>query len=244
MADRLRGRVEGPRCHGSPVVWRGGCPSYLVPPPPETRLVRVSHASHFYCFFYQHLRPSAVLAVWAVEDEEVALVAVALVLLVDEGQIPFGEDVPPLVERDVLELTAALVGAALKVEPQDARTAVIAARRRCRLRVAAVRPILYDFARASREGRAVVIARAARLVDPLRSFGRVRELVAVLLEPLLVVGLLCLRGHVSPPCSRGCQLSAVRAGPDVLGCLVVRHGNIRVIGVAAQVVEQRLDLGI
>ena len=37
---------------------------------------------------------------------------------------------------------------------------------------------------------------------------------------------------------------AIRARPDVLGCLVVRHGNIPVICIAAQVVEQGLNVGI
>src|SRR5436305_6411778 len=63
------------------------------------------------------LRLSAVLAVRALQTEEVALTAVAALLLVDEVQPPGVEGVEPLVPRHVTERVA--VAAEVEVQHAD-----------------------------------------------------------------------------------------------------------------------------
>src|SRR3954447_16824264 len=95
-------------------------------------------------------------AVRVVQDEEVALIAVALLLLVDEGEVPVLEDLPPVVPRDALQLAAAAIRAALEVEAEHPSPGGIPERCGGRFGATSARPVLHDFARARREGLTVV----------------------------------------------------------------------------------------
>src|SRR5437773_12340080 len=85
-----------------------------------------------------HLGRSAVVAVRTGEPGEVALAAVLLGLLVDEGQVPLVEGVEPVLPRHVPQLVAAVTG---EVEPQHAEVvAVFGARHRGRFGVPLLGP--------------------------------------------------------------------------------------------------------
>src|SRR4051795_11544039 len=84
---------------------------------------------------------SGVLAVRALEAEEVALVPVAALLLVDEVQASVVEGPEPLVPAHLPQV----VRAAAEVEPQDAEVvAVLGALDRGRCAAALFRPLLDD----------------------------------------------------------------------------------------------------
>src|SRR3954447_12237431 len=84
-------------------------------------------------------------AVRVVQDEEVALIAVALLLLVDEGEVPVLEDLPPVVPREALQLAPAAIRAALEIEAEHPWSTVIAERRRGRFGATPAGPVLHDF---------------------------------------------------------------------------------------------------
>src|SRR5215213_1496510 len=118
-------------------------------------------------------RALAVLPVGAVEDEEVALAAVGLRFLVDEGQVAVGERLPPLVPVDALQVAATLVRPAREIKAQHARLAIVAAGRRSRLGLPTGRPVFDHLAGARGQSLPVPVAALARSVDPVSPFSRV-----------------------------------------------------------------------